>query len=48
MRLRVQVVIEPDDDDQEPDGNRKATVVHEVATIERPRSERGHARDAAS
>ncbi len=37
MRLRVQVVIEPDDDDQEPDGNRKATVVHEVATIERDR-----------
>ena len=35
MRLRVQVVIEPDDDDQEPDGNRKATVVREVGIIER-------------
>ncbi len=34
MRLRVQVVVEPDDDDEQ-DGDRQATVVHEVATIER-------------
>ena len=34
MRLRVQVVIEPDDDD-EPTGHRQSAVVHEVASIER-------------
>ena len=33
MRLRVQVVIESDDD--EPDGDRQSAVVHEVAHIER-------------
>ncbi len=37
MRLRVRVIIEPDDDDDawEQDGDRPATVVYEVATIER-------------
>ncbi len=33
MRLRVQVVIEPDDD--EPNGDRPSAVVHDVASIER-------------
>ena len=33
MKLRVQVVIEPDDD--EADGDRRAAVVHDVASIER-------------
>ncbi len=35
MRLRVQVVIEPDDD--EPNGDRQSAVVHDVASIERDR-----------
>jgi hypothetical protein len=33
MRLRVQVVIEPDGDG--PNGDRQSTVVHDVASIER-------------